>query len=63
MTSIDPTAERLWTIQDVSTYLGVPVETLRWWRKNKAGPPCRKAGRHLRYNPADVRAWFDEQAA
>ncbi|WP_329474996.1 helix-turn-helix domain-containing protein [Kribbella sp. NBC_01484] len=28
----------LWTIEDVSTYLGVPVKTLYGWRLKKVGP-------------------------
>ena len=49
--------ERLWTVEDVSEYLGVPVETLYAWRKRRKGPPASRIGRHLRYEPADVRAY------
>jgi excisionase family DNA binding protein len=56
-------ADRLWSVEDVADYLGVPVETLYRWRKVKYGPPAGRVGRHLRYDPADVRAWFREQAA
>jgi excisionase family DNA binding protein len=50
---IDP----LWTVDEVSVYLGVPVKTLYQWKWRGEGPPVRKIGRHLRYDPAAVRAW------
>jgi predicted DNA-binding transcriptional regulator AlpA len=53
----------LWGVDQVSAFLGVPVETLYQWRKRKYGPPSARVGRHLRYDPADVRAWFRRQAA
>ena len=56
-------ADRLWSVEDVSAYLGVPVETLYQWRKRKYGPPAGRVGRHLRYEPDEVRAWFKAQAA
>jgi predicted DNA-binding transcriptional regulator AlpA len=52
----------LWSVEDVSAFLRVPVETLYRWRKRKYGPPAARVGRHLRYDPADVRAWFRSQA-
>jgi predicted DNA-binding transcriptional regulator AlpA len=57
------TIEPLWTIEDVSTFLGVPVATLYQWRYSRTGPRASRVGRHLRYDPADVRAWLDERAA
>ncbi|MFE9204696.1 helix-turn-helix transcriptional regulator [Micromonospora sp. NPDC007230] len=55
--------DRLWSVDDVAAYLRVPVETLYRWRKVKYGPPAARVGRHLRYDPADVRGWFKTQAA
>lgn len=55
--------EPLWTIEDVAAYLRVPVQTLYQWRCKSVGPPARKCGRHLRYDPAAVRAWFFDEAA
>jgi excisionase family DNA binding protein len=55
--------EPLWTVEDVSTYLGVPVTTLYQWRYRRTGPRASRVGRHLRYDPADVRAWLAEQAS
>jgi hypothetical protein len=58
VSSIDP----LWTVEDVSTYLGVPVKTLyqRKWRGE--GPPVRKVGRYLRYDPVAVKRWVTQAA-
>jgi len=63
MTTAIRSAERLWSAEDVSAFLGVPVESLYQWRKRKYGPPAARVGRYLRYDPADVRAWFRAQAA
>ncbi|WP_328654522.1 helix-turn-helix domain-containing protein [Micromonospora sp. NBC_00330] len=52
----------LWTVDDVSAYLGVPVQTLYTWRKRRIGPPAGRVGRHLRYDPDAVRAWFADQS-
>ncbi|MEU7923502.1 helix-turn-helix transcriptional regulator [Micromonospora zamorensis] len=53
----------LWSIEDVSTFLRVPVGTLYQWRYRRTGPRAFKVGRHLRYDPADVRSWLAGQAA
>ncbi|HEY1157899.1 MAG TPA: helix-turn-helix domain-containing protein [Arthrobacter sp.] len=53
--------ERLWGAQEVAEFLGVPVATLYVWRHRRTGPRGRKIGRHLRYRPADVHAWVQEQ--
>jgi predicted DNA-binding transcriptional regulator AlpA len=55
--------DRLWSVEDVSAYVGVPVETLYRWRKHRIGPPAGRVGRFLRYDPAKVQAWFREQEA
>lgn len=51
--------ERLWGAQDVATFLCVPLRTIYQWRYTKYGPRGRRVGRYLRYDPAEVRAWFD----
>jgi DNA-binding transcriptional MerR regulator len=56
-------SQKLWTVEDVSDFLGVPVQTLYTWRKRRIGPPAGRVGRHLRYDPDAVRAWFHEQTA
>ncbi|WP_432847314.1 helix-turn-helix domain-containing protein [Amycolatopsis sp. CA-161197] len=55
--------DRLWTVEDVSDYLGVPVKTLYQWKWRGEGPPVKKIGRHLRDDPAKLRAWVDAEAA
>ncbi|MEU6588486.1 helix-turn-helix domain-containing protein [Streptomyces sp. NPDC046881] len=49
--------ERYLTPADVAELLGVPVETLYQWRRKRTGPRGFRVGRHLRYDPSDVRAW------
>ncbi|WP_406302825.1 helix-turn-helix domain-containing protein [Streptomyces sp. NBC_00885] len=37
------------------------VETLYTWRKKRVGPPGFRIGKHLRYDPADVRAYVTQR--
>lgn len=53
--------EAFWTVSEVAAYLRIPVETLYTWRKRHYGPPAARLGRHLRYDPVDVRAWVKGQ--
>lgn len=54
--------DRLWTIDEVSYFLGdVPKATLYQWRYLGIGPKAGRVGRHLRYDPAEVIAWFRQQ--
>ena len=53
----------LWTIQEVATFLGIPVQTIYDWRCKGEGPPSLKIGRLLRYKETDVFAWLDQQTA
>lgn len=52
--------QRLWTVQDVAAYLGVPVGTLYDWRCKGYGPRAKKVGRYLRYEADVVHQWFDD---
>jgi Helix-turn-helix domain len=56
-----PTCDRLWNVQDVSAFLGVPVPTLHQWRYLGTGPEAFKVGRHLRYDPETVRRWLVDE--
>ena len=56
-----PLPARLWSTQEVSNFLGVPVTTLHQWRYLGTGPEAFKVGRHLRYEPSEVRRWLDEE--
>jgi excisionase family DNA binding protein len=55
--------DSLWGVEEVSQYLGVPVQTLYTWRKSGTGPPAARIGKHLRYDPASVRAWVQAKTA
>lgn len=56
---METTEERMWTPDDVSAFLQVPVQTLYQWRRKGIGPQGRRVGKHLRWRPDVVRAWFD----
>ncbi|MFI1995722.1 helix-turn-helix domain-containing protein [Actinoplanes sp. NPDC020271] len=58
-----PVDEPRWTVDDVAAYLRVDKETVYTWRKRHYGPIGRKVGKHLRYDPAEVRAWYRQQEA
>lgn len=60
-TQVTPAPERLWSTAELAEYLGVPVKTIHQWRYLQKGPRGFRVGRHLRFRPADVRAWEDEQ--
>jgi hypothetical protein len=51
-------SSELWSIKDVSNYLQIPVATLYQWRHQGYGPPGKRVGRYIRYDPDDVRNWF-----
>jgi predicted DNA-binding transcriptional regulator AlpA len=57
------TIDRLWSIRDVSAFLGVPVGTLYQWRYMRIGPPAYRVGRHIRYDPVSVRTWLNTRDA
>ncbi|MCX4234672.1 helix-turn-helix domain-containing protein [Streptomyces ortus] len=42
---------------DLADLLGVPVETVYQWRRKGTGPQGFRVGRHLRFDPEDVRVW------
>jgi predicted DNA-binding transcriptional regulator AlpA len=37
----------------------MPVETVYQWRRKRTGPRGFRVGRHLRFDPEDVRRWVD----
>jgi predicted DNA-binding transcriptional regulator AlpA len=53
--------DRLWTAEETATYLQIPKATLYQWRYLGIGPKAGRVGRHLRYDPEDVKAWFRRQ--
>jgi excisionase family DNA binding protein len=50
---------RLWSVAETATYLGVPVSTMYLWRSEGRGPASRRVGKRLRYRPEDVKAWVE----
>lgn len=55
-----PGCERLWSVSEVSDFLGIPVATLHQWRYLGNGPEAFRVGKHLRYDPDAVRRWLVE---
>ncbi|GAA1594164.1 hypothetical protein GCM10009678_90400 [Actinomadura kijaniata] len=58
---MDLTPDCTWTPDEVARFLRVPKATLYQWRYLGTGPKAARVGRHLRYLPEDVLAWFREQ--
>ncbi|MFF3250132.1 helix-turn-helix domain-containing protein [Actinacidiphila glaucinigra] len=52
-----PLPTRYLTPVDLADLLGVPLETVYQWRRKRIGPRGFRVGRHLRYDPEDVRRW------
>lgn len=55
-----PEAE-LMTTEDVSTELGIPMGTLRYYRSKGDGPVSFRLAGRVRYRRAEVMAWVDDQ--
>ncbi|MFF8944298.1 helix-turn-helix domain-containing protein [Streptomyces sp. NPDC014864] len=49
--------DRYLTPDDIAEMFEVPKETVYQWRKKRVGPPGFRIGKHLRYDPVDVRAY------
>ncbi|MEU6845944.1 helix-turn-helix domain-containing protein [Streptomyces sp. NPDC046716] len=56
-----PLPERYLTPVDLADLLGVPIETVYQWRRKRTGPRGFRVGRHIRFDPEDVRAWVQAQ--
>jgi excisionase family DNA binding protein len=54
--------DRLLSIEDLSGYLQVPVNTIYQWRKTGKGPAGFRVGKYVRYRAGDVEAWITDQA-
>jgi predicted DNA-binding transcriptional regulator AlpA len=52
-------AGRMWSVQDLSDFLQVPVKTLYQWRLSGYGPKGRRVGKYVRYKESDVVEWVD----
>ncbi|MFD8344900.1 helix-turn-helix transcriptional regulator [[Kitasatospora] papulosa] len=49
--------DRYLTPGDIAGIFGVPLETVYQWRRKRTGPPGFRVGKHVRYDPAEVRAY------
>jgi len=58
---MDDDNRELWGTDETATFLRVPKATLYQWRHRSYGPRGRRVGRYLRYDPREVRAWFEAQ--
>jgi excisionase family DNA binding protein len=47
---------RLWTVREVSEFLGVHEKTVYDW-VNRGGLPCFRLGNRLRFDANDVLRW------
>lgn len=54
----DTEHESLWTPGELAAFLRLPEKTLRKWRSERTGPTWLKIGRHVRYEPEQVRNWL-----
>ena len=52
-------AGQLWSVEDLSDFLQVPVKTLYQWRLRGYGPAVRRIGKYVRYKESDVIDWVD----
>jgi excisionase family DNA binding protein len=52
--------ENLWSIEEAAAFLRKSKGTLYQWRYRRVGPPSHRVGRHVLYDPAEVRAWVRE---
>ncbi|MEU8872826.1 helix-turn-helix domain-containing protein [Streptomyces javensis] len=53
--------DRYLTSDDIAEMFEVSKETVYTWRKKRIGPPAIRIGKYLRYDPAAVHAWAQEQ--
>ncbi|MER5676821.1 MULTISPECIES: helix-turn-helix transcriptional regulator [Streptomyces] len=57
-----PLPSRYLTPDDLVEMFELPsVETVYQWRRKRTGPCGFRVGRHLRFDPDDVRAWVDSR--
>lgn len=52
--------EPLLSIAEVALWLRVSEETIRHWRASGKGPRATRVGKHLRWEPAEIRTWLAE---
>lgn len=52
-----PKIERLWLIDDVHLYTGIPISTLKLYIATDQIPSI-KIGRHRRFDPNEIKKWI-----
>jgi predicted DNA-binding transcriptional regulator AlpA len=52
---------KLWGTVELSEYLGIPKQTIYQWRTKGYGPPGCRIGKYVKYLPADVERWIEQQ--
>lgn len=52
---------KLLRMDEVSERTGIPVETLRSWRKHNQGPKSARLGGRVAYRERDVEEWINAQ--
>jgi excisionase family DNA binding protein len=50
--------QKMITVAELSSWLGVPVQTIYNYNCNGTGPKRIRIGNHVRYRVADVEAWL-----
>jgi excisionase family DNA binding protein len=55
--------DRYLTPDEIAEIFEVPLETVYQWRRKHTGPPGFRIGKHVRYDPTDVRAYVDRRKA
>lgn len=53
--------EPLLSVEELSEYLGIPVQTIYDWRVHGKGPRAHRVGKRIRFGNSDVRAWTGRQ--
>jgi hypothetical protein len=48
------------SVAEAAKMLGLRPETLSNWRYKRKGPPFRKYGNQIWYDPEEVSAWLDQ---
>lgn len=51
----------LWSIAKLSEMLSIPEGTIRDW-VYKRQIPFKKIGRHVRFEPSEIRRWMDKRS-
>ena len=62
LVTVQPTVGRLLTPEEVSSIVGLSIETLAQWRSQKRGISYVKISRNcVRYRQADLDAWLQKR--